>query len=71
MLNKNYKYRVELTRVHKKQIANQGKMFLVAHIKNGVYTYTSSYQILLSTPEEDINVMSQAMFERIKNQYSL
>ena len=71
MLYNNYKYRVELTRVHKKQLANQGKIFLVAHIKDGAYTYTSSYQILLATSEEDINAMSQAMFERLKAQYSL
>lgn len=65
------KYRVELTRVHKKRVAPAGKIFLVAHVKDGKDSYSESVAVLLATPEKELNEMAQTMINQIKKQYSL
>jgi len=68
-------YKVELTRVHNKNTAPVGKIFLVVHVKQrtkkGFNNYKKSFAVLLGTPEDRLNEMSQSMIDQIKKQFSL
>jgi ribosomal protein S4E len=70
-----FQYRVELTRVHNKRLPPAGKIFLVAHVKHRTKlrfdTYSKAFPVLIGTPEDQLNEMSQKMIDQIKKQYSL
>jgi len=78
-------YKVELSRVVKKQIgkknkivrqiAPEGKIFLVVLCKEpskfGTVTYTKTFPILLGTPQDRIDEMAEQLYLQLKKQYSL
>lgn len=78
-------YKVELSRTVKKPIgkktrtvvAGSGKIFLVVICRGGksksgkAPKYWKSFEILLGTPQENIDEMAEQLYQQLKKQFSL